>query len=54
MCELIVFKILYHQSSDLTHTPMNVCNIIPTNILGLVLELTFSCSSQQQKKVGGK
>ena len=45
-CVVWFLKIIYNQRSDLTHNIMNVCNQIKGNGLGLVLELTFSCSSQ--------
>ena len=44
MCGLIDLLILYHHSSDLTHNLLNICNWIPSNVLVMVLELTFSCS----------
>ena len=45
---------MYHQSSDLTHNILNICNYIPANVLGLILEFTFSRSSQKNALVVGK
>ena len=43
---LIYFSFLFHQISDPTHNALNECNLIQANVLGLVLDSTFSCSFQ--------
>ena len=40
-------SIMFHQSSHLTNNLLNMCILIKENVFGMVLHLTFSCSSQQ-------